>query len=145
MLSDIYHESIAVVQVNFDFFRGPFFENRVVNFKDGDHSLFDFCGGVYFEESYVLNETDREAIRLRVEHLQSLCIHYGFGPNRWNFESVINFIKYGNKRLSNRSEAVIFKDRFFITGPLVLWTVERLSTVVFIELIFRIFCKKKKQ
>lgn len=134
MIFDIYDEYFKVVQVNYNFFRGPFLENRVVNFKDGDNSLFDFsCGGVYFEESNVLNKTDREAIRLRIKYFKSLCIHYGFGPNRWNCESVLNFIKYGNKRLLNRSEADIFKKRYCITGPLVLWTVERLSTVLLIE------------
>lgn len=143
MLLDMFDDSFNVVHVSFNFFRGAIFEKRIVYFKDGDHFLFDFSCGVYFEESYVLNKTDREAIRSRVKKFQSLCIYYGFGPKRWNCESVINYIKYGKKGLSNTSAANIFKNRFFITGPLVLWTVERLSTVVFIEAsIFRISCKK---
>lgn len=125
---NVFDKSFTVLQINYNFFRGPFLENREVSFKDGDNSLFDFsCGGVYFEESYIFKETSREAIRLRVKYFQSLCINYGFGPNRWNCESIINFIKYGKKRLSMRSEADNFSARYCITGPLFLWTVERLA------------------
>lgn len=144
MLLDINNDSFTVVHVSSNFFRGAFFENRVVNFKEGDHTLFDFQCGVFFEESHV-NETDKEAIRLRVEHLQTLCIHYGFGKNRWNCESAINYAKYGNKILLDRSEADIFKDRFFITGPFFLWSVERLATGVYIIARISNFCKKIKK
>lgn len=144
MILDKNEENFKIIQVNYNFFRGAFLENRVVNFKDGDNSLFDFSrGGVYFEGSNILNKTDREAIKLRIKYFKSLCIHFGSGPNRWNCESVLNFIKYGKKRLLNRSEADIFKKRYCITGPLVLWTVERLSTVLLNEaLIFQILGNK---
>lgn len=144
MLLDIYDDSFTLVHVSSYFFRGVFFENRVVNFKEGDHTLFDFQCGVFFEESHV-NQTDKEAIRLRIEHLQSLRIHYGFGQNRWNCESAINYVKYGNKILLNGSEADIFKDRFFIKGPVILWTVERLATGMYIIAHISNFCKKIKK
>lgn len=143
MLLDIDDDKFTVGHLNFNFSRGVFFENRVVNFKDGYVTLFDFPSGVYFEESCILKESDREIIRSRVKYVQSLCIKYGFGPNRWDCQSVINFIKYGKKILLNRSEADIFKKRYCITGPLVLWTVERLSTVLLNEaLIFQILGNK---
>lgn len=145
MLLDIYDDSFTVGHVSFNVFRGAIFEKRVVYFKDGDHSLFDFPCGVYFEESYVLNKTDREAIRSRVEHLQSLCIHYGFGQNRWNCESAINYVKYGNKILLDRTGAAIFQDRFFITGPFILYSAERLATGVYIIARISNFCKKIKK
>lgn len=144
MILDKNEENFKIIQVNYNLFRGAFLENRVVNFKDGDNSLFDFSrGGVYFGGSNILNKTDREAIKLRIKYFKSLCIHFGSGPNRWNCESVLNFIKYGKKSLLNRSEADIFKKRYCITGPLVLWTVERLSTVLLNEaLIFQILGNK---
>lgn len=143
MLLDIYYDNFTVAQVVSNF-KGVIFETRVMSFKDADDTLFDFSRGVYFDESYV-KETEREAIRLRVKILQSLCIHYGFGPNRWNCESAVNYIKYGTEKLK-RSEADIFKARFFITGPFILWTVERLSTGVYtIARINRYLCKKMKK
>lgn len=55
----------------------------------------------------------------------------------------IKLYKIWKKRLLNRSEADIFKKRYCITGPLVLWTVERLSTVLLNEaLIFQILGNK---
>lgn len=144
MILDTYDDRFTVVHVKFNFFRGVFLEKQVVYFKERDHSLFDFSSGVYFEESDILSKIDREAIRLRIEHLQSVCIHYGFGPNRWNCESAIYYVKYG-KKLLDRSEADIFKDRFPITGPFVLWIVESLSTLVFIIASIYNFCKKKYQ
>lgn len=128
IILDIHDDKFTVGHLNLNFSRGVFFEIRVVNFKDGYVTLFDFPSGVYFEESCVLKESDREIIRSRVKYVQSLCIKYGFGPNRWDCQSAINFIKYGKKILLNRSEADIFKERFFITGPFFLWIVERLAT-----------------
>lgn len=127
MILDISDDKFTVGHLNFKFSRGVFFETRDVNYKGGYVTLFDFDCNVYFEESCVLKENEREIIKSRVKYVQSICIKYGFGPNRWDCESIINFIRYGKKRLSNKLESDIFKERF-ITGPFFLWIVERLAT-----------------